>query len=68
MSKLPPIRKEQRGFSGEHAIDRLRSAQPHRRNRLPRAPSPPPGDADAALVSEARYGDVREDPASQPKG
>ena len=32
MSKMPPIPPEQRSFSGDKARDRLRSAQPDRRD------------------------------------
>jgi hypothetical protein len=32
MSKMPPIPEEQRSFTGEKARDRLRSAQPERRD------------------------------------
>ena len=32
MSKTPPIPPEQRSFSGETGRDRLRSAEPHRRD------------------------------------
>jgi hypothetical protein len=32
MSKMPPIPAEQRSFSGDKARDRLRSAEPDRRD------------------------------------
>ncbi len=32
MSKMPPIPAEQRAFSGDKARDRLRSAEPDRRD------------------------------------
>ena len=32
MSKTPPIPPEKRSFSGENPRDRLRSAEPHRRD------------------------------------
>jgi hypothetical protein len=62
MSKLPPIPKEQRRFSGESARDRLRSAEPDRRDqhRHEDVQSPQPGDADVNIEKQGRFGNMRQ--------
>ena len=59
MSKLPSIPKEQRNFGGERPRDRLRSAEPDRRDRKIGVQSPDPGDADN------RYGAMPQNPTPQ---
>jgi hypothetical protein len=60
MSKLPSIPKEQRNFGGERPRDRLRSAEPDRRDQKTGVHSPEPGDADVDLEKEGRYGAMRQ--------
>jgi hypothetical protein len=60
MSKQPPIPKEQRSFSAEKPRDRLRSAEPDRRDEMTGAQSPQPGDADVDLEKQGRYGNIRQ--------
>jgi hypothetical protein len=60
MSKLPPIPKEQRNVSGERPRDRLRSAEPDRRDRKTGVQSPEPGDADVDLEKQGRYSNLRQ--------
>ena len=63
MSKLPPIPEEQRSFSGETARDRLRSAEPDRRETG--VQSPEPGDHDVDVEKEDRYGNLRQNLSPQ---
>ncbi len=60
MTKPPPIPKEQRSFTGEQPRDRLRSAEPDRRDRSTGVQSPDPGDADVDLEKQGRYGNMRQ--------
>ncbi len=60
MSKAPPIPPEQRSFSGEKARDRLRSAQPDRRDEATGLQSSQPGDDDVNLKSQGRQGNINE--------
>ncbi len=60
MSKSPPIPPQQRSFSAEQPRDRLRSAEPERRDRKTGVQSPEPGDADVDLDKQGRFGDIRQ--------
>ena len=60
MSRLPPIPKEQRSFTGEQARDRLRSAQPHRVESSTGVQTPDPGDENVDVEKEGRFGDMRQ--------
>jgi len=60
MASPPPLPKEQRSFAGERPRDRLRSAQPDRRDDLTGVQSPDPGDADVDLDKQGRYGNLRQ--------
>ncbi len=60
MSKMPPIPPEQRAFSGEKARDRLRSAQPDRRDETTELQSSQPGDDDVNLKTQGRYANLRQ--------
>lgn len=46
MSKTPPIPPEQRSFSEDMVRDRLRCAEPDRRDETANSPSSQPGDDD----------------------
>jgi hypothetical protein len=59
VSKLPPIPKEQRSFPSEGARDRLRSAEPDRRDHTG-VQSPDHGGADVDVGKEGRYGNMRQ--------
>ncbi len=60
MSKLPPIPTEQRSFSGEQARDRLRSAEPGRRDEVTGLQSSQPGDDDVNLKTQGRQGNINQ--------
>jgi hypothetical protein len=60
MPKLPPVPKEQRNVGGERPRDRLRSAEPHRRDRKAGVQSPEPGDAGVDLEKQGRYRALRQ--------
>ncbi len=52
MSRLPPIPPEQRSFTGEQPRDRLRSAEPDRRDEATATRRAKPGDAEVNLELE----------------
>ncbi len=60
MSKMPPIPPEQRTFSAEKARDRLRSAEPGRRDETTGLQSSQPGDDDVNLKSQGRQGNINQ--------
>jgi hypothetical protein len=60
MSRLPPIPKEQRSYSGEEARDRLRSAQPGRPESKTGVQPPDPGDENVDVEKEGRFGNMRQ--------
>ena len=60
MSKMPPIPQEQRSFSGEKARDRLRSAQPDRRDETTGLQSSQPGDDDVNLKTQGQSANIRQ--------
>ncbi len=60
MSKTPPIPPEQRTFPGEKARDRLRSAEPDRRDATTGLQSSQPGDDDVNLETQGRQGDINQ--------
>ncbi len=60
MSKMPPIPPEQRTFTGEKARDRLRSAQPDRRDETTELKSSQPGDDDVNLKTQGRHGAINQ--------
>ena len=65
MSKLPPIPPEQRSFSAEQSRDRLRSAEPDRRDAKTGLQSAQPGDDDVNLKQQGRQGNVAENTHNQ---
>ena len=65
MSKPPPIPPEQRSFPDEPARDRLRSAQPGRRDEATGLQSEQPGDDDVNLKQQGRQGNIRENTRNQ---
>ena len=58
MSRLPPIPPEQRSFSKEQPRDRLRSAEPGRRDEATGLQSDQPGDDDVNLKQQGRQGNI----------
>ena len=60
MSKMPPIPPEQRSFPSEKARDRLRSAEPHRRDEKTGLQSSQPGDDDVNIEQQGRQGNIRQ--------
>ncbi len=60
MSKMPPIPPEQRTFSAEKSRDRLRSAEPGRRDETTGLQSSQPGDDDVNLKSQGRQGNINQ--------
>ncbi len=60
MPKTPPIPPEQRAFSADKVRDRLRSAQPDRRDETAELQSSQPGDDDVNLKTQGRYADTRQ--------
>ena len=60
MPKMPPIPPEQRAFSGEKAWDRLRSAQPDRRDEITELQSSQHGDDDVNLKTQGRSANIRQ--------
>ncbi len=60
MSKTPPIPPEQRAFTAEQARDRLRSAQPDRRDDTTGLQSSQSGDDDVNLKTQGRYANLRQ--------
>ncbi|MES2032699.1 MAG: hypothetical protein V4466_00860 [Pseudomonadota bacterium] len=58
MSKTPPIPKEQRSFRGERPD--VGEAAQDRRDRHTGLQSGQPGDADANLNEQGRYGNLRQ--------
>lgn len=58
MSKLPPIPAEQRSFPDEQPRDRLRSAQPDRRDAKTGLQSAQPGDDDVNIDQQGRQGNI----------
>ena len=58
MSKTPPIPPEQRSFPAEQPRDRLRSAEPGRRDETTGLQSEQPGDDDVNLKQQGRQGNI----------
>lgn len=58
MSKTPPIPKEQRAFHGERPD--ITEPQQDRRDSHTGLQSGQPGDADANLKAQGRYGNLRQ--------
>jgi hypothetical protein len=65
MSKSPPIPPEQRSFPSEEARDRLRSAEPGRRDETTGLQSEQPGDDDVNLKQQGRQGNIYENTHNQ---
>lgn len=58
MSKQPPIPAEQRSYAKEQPRDRLRSAEPDRRDEATGLQSSQPGDDDVNLKQQGRQGNI----------
>jgi hypothetical protein len=67
MHKPPPIPPDQRSYARETPRDRLRSAQPDRRDLETGVQSPDPGDADVDLSKQGRFGNMRQNLTPQRK-